>query len=198
VKTQSRTKSEPHAPPFAEANATKDGPPDPNRNQLNREQKLVKLQKEDGKVFEAKDIAIDVRFLNPKYVLLKQGTAVPEEMGRINIFELRRKSGDGPFFSARWDGGSRDKGKDRADLDVDIYGVSKAEQRRFKNGANGYAGHHSNKIASTMGHTHEVSITTPKDNLIFSGVVSFSVLRKMGFQASTTPLGATIRRAAKR
>jgi hypothetical protein len=160
---------------------------------MNRAEKENKVQKQDGKVFEINNFTIDVRYLNPNYSLLKQDIAVLGATGRLDIFELRPKSGDGPSFLGRWDGGSRDQGKvGREDLDIDIRRVSKAEQHRFENGKNGYAGHRSIRIASTTERAYEVSIRTPTDNMIFDGTVSFGVLRKIEFQASTAPFAATM------
>lgn len=160
---------------------------------MNRTEKERKVQVQDGKVFEINSLTIGEGYLNPNYSLLKQDSAVLGATGRLDIFELRPKSGGGPSFSGRWDGGSRDKGKvERDDLDIDISGVSIAEQRRFRNGEDGYAGHHPKRIASTPARVYEVSIRTPNDGIIFDGTVSFSVHRKMEFRASMIPFGATV------
>jgi len=119
---------------------------------MNRVEKERRVQMRDGKVFEINNLTIDVRCLNPNYSLLKQDSAALGATGRLDLFELRPKSGGGPAFFGRWDGGSRDQGKvERDDLDIDISGVSRAEQHRFESGKNGYAGHHSSRIPSTTG-----------------------------------------------
>jgi hypothetical protein len=160
---------------------------------MNRVEKERRVQMQDGKVFEINNLTIDVRCLNPNYSLLKQDSAALGATGRLDLFELRPQSGGGPSFFGRWDGGSRDQGKvERDDLDIDISGVSRAEQHRFESGKNGYAGHHSSRIPSTTGRAYEVSIRTRTDNMIFDGTVSFGVHRKMEFQASVAPFAATM------
>ena len=160
---------------------------------MNRAEKEQKVKTQDGKVFEIDSLTISERYLNPNYSLLKQDSAVLGAMGRLDVFELRPKSGDGPSFKGRWDGGSRDQGKEeRDDLDIDICGVSKAEQQRFLKEKIGYAGHHSRRIANSPSRAYEVSIRTRSAGRIFDGTVSFSVHRKMEFLASMTPWEATM------
>jgi hypothetical protein len=160
---------------------------------MNRTDKVNKVRRQDGKVFEINGLTIGEGYLNPNYSLLKRDSAVLEATGSFYIFELRPKSEGRPSFSGRWDGGSRDQRKvERYDLDIDISGVSIAEQRRFRNEENGYAGHHPKRIASTLAHVYKVSIRTPNDGVIFDGTVSFSVHRKMEFRASMPPFGATV------
>jgi hypothetical protein len=160
---------------------------------MNRAEKERKVQMQDGKVFEINNLTIVERYLNPNYSLLKQDSAVLGTTGRLDTFEVRPNSGGGPSFSGRWDGGSRDQGKkDRQDLDIDIEGVSWEEEGRFKNGENGYAGHHTKQVANTGARVYEVSIQTPSDGKIFEGTVSFSVHRRMEFKASMTSFEATV------
>ena len=56
------------------------------------------------------------------------------------------------------------------------------QRRRFENGEDGYAGHHSVKVLSStgLGHAYEVSIRTPTVR-IFEGEVRFTLHRKMSF-----------------
>jgi hypothetical protein len=106
-----------------------------------RKEKEQRVQKQDGKAFETYNVEMRTTYLNLKYAFSKQTANQITPTGRLDVFELN-PSGDGPSFTARWDGGSRDVGKEeRYDLDIDIHGVSDEEKRRFKNGQGGYSGH---------------------------------------------------------
>jgi len=151
---------------------------------VTRKEKEELVRKQDGKAFETQNVKIlQQTYLNPKYILSEQTANEISSTGQLNVFEIR-PSGDGPSFTGRWDGGSRDAGKkERCDLDIDIDRVSKRQQRRFKKGKGGYSGHHTAKVASDTGHTYQVSLCTP-DERIFDGIVCFNLLRKLGFEAS--------------
>jgi len=157
---------------------------------------MTDKQKEDGKAFETFNIEIDVTYLNPRYALSKQRVNVMTANGRLDVFELN-PSGGGPSFIGRWDGGSRDPGKtERHDLDIDIYRVSRGQQRRFKKGERGYSGHHTTKVQSNRGRKYQVSLCTP-DEKIFEGTVCFNLLRKVGvsdqFTVRERPTAVVIR-----
>lgn len=148
---------------------------------MTRTEKEQRVLKEDGKVFEIKNLEIKQTYLNPMYRLVGYDPSVLKPTGHLAIFELRPLSGNGPSFIARWDGGSRDEGREqRQDLDIDIEGVSKRERLRFERGEDGYCGHHSGKLHGMIGHTYRVSIVTPAQK-IFEATVNFSVLRKIEF-----------------
>src|SRR5438105_9027443 len=99
---------------------------------MTRDEKERRIQREDGKVFENYNIEIRETYLNPKYTLSKEASNVISRTGLLKIFELK-PSQNGSSFVGRWDGGSRDEGKqERFDLDVDIEGVSAEEKHRFK------------------------------------------------------------------
>ena len=157
---------------------------------------MTDKQKEDGKAFETFNIEIDVTYLNPRYALSKQRVNVMTANGRLDVFELN-PSGGGPSFIGRWDGGSRDPGKtERHDSDIDIYRVSRGQQRRFKKGERGYSGHHTTKVQSNRGRKYQVSLCTP-DEKIFEGTVCFNLLRKVGvsdqFTVRERPTAVVIR-----
>jgi hypothetical protein len=154
---------------------------------VTRKEKAEKVQEQDGKAFEAFKIEIDAGYyLDPKYRLLKQESTVRNDMGRLDIFEIN-PLGDGPSFKARWDGGSRDRDKkERNDLDIDIYGVSDKEKRRFEHNQGGYFGHRT--APNDAGRVYHVSLRTP-NGVTFDGTVRFNLLRKMEFNASLRPSG---------
>ena len=146
---------------------------------MTRDEKKRRILKEDGKAFAVYNIEIRPTFRSPIYTLSKQASSVISGTGLLKLFELN-PSQDGPSFVARWDGGSRDKGKqERYDLDIDIEGVAAKEKRHFKQGQGGYAGHHTTRIDSDRGWKYQVCIRTP-DGSIFEGTVCFNLHRKVG------------------
>jgi hypothetical protein len=150
--------------------------------------KVEQANKQDGKVFEVRDVNIQERFRSQGYVLSTPNTAVISSTGLLTIFELRPISGKGPSFVGRWDGGSRDEGKtQRDDLDIDIKGdgVNAEVTLRFKRGEDGYSGHWTKHVPSTFGHAYDVSIRIPGET-IFDGTVCFSVHRKIEFAGSVS------------
>jgi hypothetical protein len=92
-------------------------------------------QKEDGKAFEAFNIKIDKTYLNPKYTLIQSATTVMSSTGWLKIFELSRLDGGAPSFSGRWDGDSRDPGKEeKYDLDAIFTGFRMARSAASRTG----------------------------------------------------------------
>ncbi len=164
---------------------------------MTREEKEQRIQKHDGKAFENYNIEIRQTYLNPKYTVLQQTVNTIGSTGWLEVFQLL-PSDVGPSFSGRWDGGSREKGKEeRNALDIDILGVSAKEVSLFRNGRSGFSGHHPVKLESDRGHVYQVSIRIPSEK-VFEGTVCFNVLRKMGFEASTKGFSATLDKKATR
>jgi hypothetical protein len=81
------------------------------------------------------------------------------------------------LFEARVDDGSPSNRKD-PELDLDIKGVNKAIQRAFRNGRNGYVGHHSDRSPTTDHRIFGVCVATPTCK-VFEGEVSFNVTFSM-------------------
>jgi len=149
---------------------------------MNRKKKEERTLREDGKAFEASKIEIQTVYRNPKYTLVEHPANTITSTGLLKVFDLQCSEA-GPSFSARWDGGSRSPGKkERHDLDIDIVGVSKAGQRRFKHSKGGYSGHHAVDVSSPKGREYHVCLGKA-DGLIFEGNVRFNLLRKMRFNA---------------
>ena len=152
---------------------------------MTRAEKEERIQREDGKAFQTYNIEIQESYLNPVYPKPKQASNVISGIGLLKVFELHPLQ-CGPSFIGRWDGGSRDNGKqERFDLDVDIEGVSAEGKRRFEKGKGGHAGHHTTRIDSERGWKYQVSIHTP-EGLIFEGTVCFNLHRKVEFEEKPT------------
>ena len=129
-------------------------------------------------MFEIRDIEIVENYRSPNYTLSNSAVATLTGMGRLKIFELMPLH-RGPSFLGRWDGGSRAPHKqERADLDIDINGVSDVQTWQFEKAQNGYSGHHTTKIPAEQGRAFSVVIRTPQE-MIFEGTVSFTVHRKL-------------------
>jgi hypothetical protein len=126
----------------------------------------------DGRVFAIHNIKLEERYRHPDYDYTL-GDGALSETGRIDLFELKSKKPNDPSFIARWDGGNRVfPHKIQYAVDIDIQGVSKAEQRRFRKGKGGYSGHHTTR-ASPDENRYEVLITTPS-GVVFDATVSFN------------------------
>jgi hypothetical protein len=166
---------------------------------MTRDEKERRVQREDGKAFETYNIEIRETYLNPKYSLSRNVSNVISRTGLLKIFEIKPAQ-NGPSFVGRWDGESRDRGKqERLDLDIDIEEVPPEEKRRFEKSDGGYTGHHTIRIDSDRGWKYQVSIRTP-EGLIFEGTVCFNLHRKVGVSETlhiSDTTEATVIRAQK-
>ena len=146
--------------------------------------KEEEIQKEDGKASKASNITINATYLDPKYAIPPPQTIIEiRPRGPLVLFEIN-PSREGPSFIARFDGGSRDEGKEeQCFLDIDIKGVSDEEELRFKKGEDGYSGHQTKGVQSDTEWKFPVFLCTP-DRVIFEGTVCFNLHRKMGFESN--------------
>ena len=81
--------------------------------------KEEQIQREDGKASKASNIKMSVIYLDPKYTISAPTVMEIRPRGPLVLFEIN-PSGEGPSFKARWDGGSRDEGKEeKCELDID-------------------------------------------------------------------------------
>src|SRR3954447_8115125 len=122
---------------------------------MDRKQKEQRVQQHDGKVFNVGEPVVNVRYQSPDYVF-EDGPRGLTSTGRFIVFRLTPISGKPTSFEPRWDGGSRDSGKqERYDLDIDMVGVSRREAKKFERGQAGYSGHHTT-VPSVEGTVCEV------------------------------------------
>jgi hypothetical protein len=144
---------------------------------LDRIQKEERVQRQDGKVFEIGNVAIEEeRYRSPDYKFEAEDCHL-SSTGHLKIFRLTPISGKPPSFTARWDGGSREPGKERFELDIDMEGMSNDEIRKFKGDKCGYSGHHTVSDAPDS-HRYQILLKTP-NAMIFDATVSFTLLRKL-------------------
>jgi len=140
-----------------------------------------KARFEDGRVFDIRDLREDIRFIHPDYRYIK-GNGTLSDTGELVLFKLIPKSLTSSTFVARWDGGSRGfLHKTRYDVDVDMDGPGKAEEKQFRNGKNGYSGHHTTKISDAE-NKYRVCISTPSGQ-VFDANISFSKHHRLTLSA---------------
>jgi hypothetical protein len=152
---------------------------------MDRNQKEQRVQKADGKVFNIADFTKNVRYQSQDYIF-QQGDGSLTPTGHLVIFRLERISGEPLSFVARWDGGSREPGKSKFELDIDMCSKEKDEVKKFIGGQAGYSGHHAIKKTDVSNcHCYEVLIKTPND-VVFEATVSFTVHRQLGVSLSTS------------
>lgn len=129
-----------------------------------------KLYRRKGKnvfrVDKAFNIKISPTYNHLDYHLLASETQKIRETGLITLFTLKRKIPSGPSFVGRWD-------ENKSVLDVDILGVDKETETKFKLGKDGYSGHHPERI-SISPRLFRIDIKIPGQD-IFQGEVSFNV-----------------------
>lgn len=143
---------------------------------MDRQRKVELVQKRDGKVFSVGNLSVETQYLSPNYKF-SIGPCELSPTGLLLVFAINPKSGRGPSFDARWDGGSRGVGKkERMDLDIDVHGVSEGEVAKFRAGKDGYLGHKTKMLPSEYGHRYEVDIRMPAE-CVFTAVVTFNLTR---------------------
>src|SRR5438105_4371578 len=96
-----------------------------------------KLQVPKGKSIGARTVKMEVRFIAPGYFPLFEDAVQVIETERLIPFELICETGTGPDFIGRWD----DNATPESTLDIDVEGVGKEEQERFKHCKDGSRGH---------------------------------------------------------
>lgn len=138
-----------------------------------------KVATRDGKAFSTNKIEIkETRYLNPKYEIAVCSTNPITPTGLLIVGKLNPKETGLPDFCFRWD--------EKAEaLDVDIDGVSEAEKEDFKNGRNGYQGHHTIRIASSNDRIFELDIGTPQIK-VFTGCLSVCLNRELELNEKTS------------
>ena len=131
---------------------------------MDRQQKINKI-KNEGRVNKVADLQVNQTRIHPDYTWLR-GNCILSDTGQLEVLKVVRKSGDGPYFIARWD-------QRPQSLDIDMFGATESENRDFKAGKGGYSGHHPSQTANQNGRCFDVFIQTPLAT-IFEGTVCLS------------------------
>ncbi|MGA7796002.1 MAG: hypothetical protein WCA19_23465 [Candidatus Acidiferrales bacterium] len=129
------------------------------------------------KVFAAFNIGIDTIYLDADYRLESQpdSKATPEGWLEILRLEPAVEHSELPTFVARWDD-EKKTGKEAIDVDLIM---PKTERQAFKEGLNGYKGHHSKPIVGKT-RTFEIDIEIPPCRKIFRALVNCAILNRGG------------------
>ncbi|MGB6687494.1 MAG: hypothetical protein WBE76_06595 [Terracidiphilus sp.] len=120
----------------------------------------------------ANGIEIEVSFCHPDYELSAEASAVATPSKLLRIFSLVPETSSNPTFFGRYDARDDLSGRNKASaVDVDVSGLTDAEERDFKAGKNGFSGHHSTR---TKDGQHQILISAPKHGKIFEGTLSMN------------------------
>ena len=131
---------------------------------MDRKQKIQKLSNQD-KVSKISDLHLEIKYIDPRYKL-EPCDGIIGETGKLEVLKLVADLIKEPYFVARWD--------QRAEhLDIDMKNATKVAVRKFKNGIDGYAGHHTDRTINPKRRVFEINIGIP-ERAIFHGEVSFS------------------------
>jgi hypothetical protein len=133
---------------------------------MDRQEKIERIKNKNGKIIKITNVDVDPEYIHSNYAVEKC-ECVLTETGLLRIAKFCPKDGVGPSFFARWD-------QRPHELDIDIEGVSQEKIHDFKNGKNGYGGHHTDKSDDPARRKFELQIKTP-DELVFHGTIGFSV-----------------------
>jgi hypothetical protein len=108
---------------------------------------------------------INPTLIHPDYKL-EPCDGILSETGKLEVLKVVPKSGDGPYFIARWD----QRGEH---VDIDMHGAPKSAIKKFKANEGGYSGHRTRRTAVQSGRCYKIEIKTPR-GMIFQGTVSFA------------------------
>jgi hypothetical protein len=126
------------------------------------------------KVFAASGVEIEVLYCDPAYRLIAQRDSKATPTGWLVILSLEpiAKDSELPTFVARWDGEMNDKEA----IDVDLI-KPESKRQTFKDGLDGYRGHHSKSIVGKT-RTFEIGIGMPPSRNIFQALVNCAMLTR--------------------
>jgi hypothetical protein len=132
---------------------------------MDRQKKIDQIRNR-GRVSNFSDLKVDPTFIHPDYECCD---GIPSDTGHLLVLKVIPKSGQGPFFEARWD-------EKPEQLDIDMRGAPKREMKKFKAEKDGYIGHHrARRTGDPNERCYEIEIRTPPPlGKIFEGTVSFS------------------------
>jgi hypothetical protein len=131
---------------------------------VDRQEKINQISKR-GRVSHISNLEVNPTVIHPDYKSEKCD-GILSKTGHLKILKVVPKSGEGPYFIARWD-------QKPEHLDVDMHGASPSAIRKFKNNKDGYSGHHTSRTADPDKRIFDIQIQTPA-GMIFDGTVSFA------------------------
>ena len=131
---------------------------------MNRQQKIQHVASK-GHVARISNLKIAHKHIHPDYAC-EPCDGKLSETGKLELLKVMPKSGEGPFFIARWD-------QKPEHLDIDMKNATNSAIRSFKKNRHGYRGHHTMRASNPNERVFDVKIETP-DGVIVDGTVSFS------------------------
>jgi hypothetical protein len=132
---------------------------------MDRPRKIYQIKNRSGRVSKISNLEVNPTVINRDYQIEPcDGTL--SETGKLEILRVLPKSGDCPYFTARWD-------QEPEHLDVDMHGASRSAIKKFKNNKDGYLGHHTSRSTDPDKRIFDVKIETPA-SVIFEGTISFA------------------------
>jgi hypothetical protein len=132
---------------------------------VDRQTKITQISSRSGRVSKVSNLEVNSTLIHPDYKS-EPCDGILSETGKLEVLKIVPKSGDGPYFIARWDQGPEH-------LDIDMRGASNSTIRKFKKDKDGYSGHHTSRTTDPEKRLFDITIRTPLGT-IFDGTVSFS------------------------
>jgi hypothetical protein len=132
---------------------------------VDRQQKINQTNTRSGRVSKVSNLEVNPTLIHPDYKS-EPCDGILSDTGKLEILKVVPKSGEGPYFIARWDQGPEH-------LDIDMRGASNSATRKFKKDKDGYSGHHTSRTVDPDKRLFDIKIRTPLGT-IFDGTVSFS------------------------
>jgi hypothetical protein len=143
---------------------------------VDRQTKINQINKR-GRVSHISNLEVSPTVIHPDYKS-EPCDGILSETGKLEILKLVPKSGDGPYFIARWD-------QRTERVDIDMHGASRSAIRKFKNEREGYSGHHTRRTADPDKRVFDIQVQMPPLGTIFDGTVSFSNHYKMSVEVGS-------------
>lgn len=134
-----------------------------------------KFDKQPKKVLAVSGISVETIHLDPDYRLINQPDSNVTSNGWMVILCVEPVAKDSPLptFVARWE----DEKKTRKEaIDVDLI-KPETERQAFKDGRNGYKGHHSEPVDGRP-RTFEIDIEIPPSRKVFNARVNCEMLTR--------------------
>ena len=130
---------------------------------MDRQQKIERIASK-GHVARISNLKVTHKRIHPDYAC-EPCDGKLGETGKLELLKVVPKSGEGPFFMARWD-------QKAEHLDIDMKNAANSAIRSFKKNRHGYRGHHTMRASNPNERVFDVKIETP-NGVIFDGIVSF-------------------------
>jgi hypothetical protein len=132
---------------------------------VDRQSKINQINSRSGRVSKVSNLEVNPTLIHSDYKV-EPCDGILSETGNLEILKVVSKSGNGPYFIARWD-------QRPEHLDIDMRGSRRSAIKKFKANEFGYSGHHTNRPSDPDKRLFDIQIQTPL-GMIFDGTVSFS------------------------